>query len=95
MVTYRTQIKIIADILTTARDYDNNNEGVGVTILLRKANLSYSRLMKILKELVKSGLMEEVIGDKTSRYRISDRGREFLEVYSRFEEFAQSFGLRL
>ncbi|MEM2338883.1 MAG: DUF4364 family protein, partial [Nitrososphaerales archaeon] len=77
------------------RDYGNNGEGVGVTTLLRKANLSYSRLMKILKELVKSGLLEEIAQDKSSKYRISEKGLEFLEVYSRFEEFAQSFGLRL
>lgn len=92
--SYRTQIKIIADVLATARDY-SGDEGVGVSVILRKANLSYSRLVKILDSLVSSGLLEEVEKKRGSKYKISSKGLEFLEVYSKFEEFAQSFGLRL
>lgn len=95
MALYRTQMRIVAAVLTTARDYGNNNEGVGVTIILRKANLSYGRLIRILKELVSSGLLEEMGKIRGSRYRISEKGIIFLREYSRFEEFAQSFGLRL
>jgi len=94
-VIYRTQVKIIADILSVAGDPEYGNEGVGITTILRKANLSYSRLIKILNDLVSSGLIEEFSNGRNVRYRISDRGLEFLRVYSRFEEFAQSFGLRL
>lgn len=93
MPSYRTQVRIIADVLRTAKD--NGSDGVGVTLLLRKANLSYGRLLKIVSTLVASGLMEEVMIEKTSRYKISNKGVEFLQAYVHFEEFANSFGLGL
>ena len=35
MAQYRTQSKIIADILATARDMNTDGQGVGITTLLR------------------------------------------------------------
>lgn len=93
MQSYRTQVKIIADVLKTAQD--TGQEGVGVTVLLRKANLSYSRLTRIVSTLLQSGLIEEIRVENASRYRISHKGIEFLVAFSRFEEFANSFGLGL
>ena len=54
MTQYRTQVKIIADVLCTARDMNTEGNGVGITTLLRKANLSYSRMSKLVSELVGS-----------------------------------------
>ena len=95
MAQYRTQVKIIADVLSTARDLNSEGTGVGVTVILRKANMSYGRLAKLLSELVGSGLLLELSGDKVSKYVISEKGMQFLNVYQSFEDFAQSFGLRL
>jgi len=95
MASYRTQVRIIADVLSTARDMNIEGNGVGVTMLLRKGNMSYSRMSKLLSELVGSGLILELSGDKISKYMISDKGIQFLEAYYQFEDFAQSFGLRL
>jgi predicted transcriptional regulator len=95
MVQYRTQVRIIADVLITARDMNAEGTGVGITTLLRKANMSYLRMSKLLSELVGSGLLVELSGDRISKYMISPRGIQFLAVYSNFEDFAQSFGLRL
>lgn len=95
MVQYRTQVRIIADVLSTARDMNIQGEGVGVTALLRRGNMSYTRMSKLLSELVGSGLLLEVNGDKVSKYKISEKGMQFLEKYGNFEDFAQSFGLRL
>ena len=95
MAQYRTQVKIIADVLSTARDMNSEGNGVGVTTLLRKGNMSYGRMTKLLGELVGSGLLLELSGDKVSKYMISDKGVQFLAAYSNFEDFAQSFGLRL
>ncbi|MBI2183494.1 MAG: transcriptional regulator [Thaumarchaeota archaeon] len=91
---YRTQMKIIADVLITVRDFGANEGGIGVTILLRKANVPYSRLVRILKDLVSSGLLEQSIVERGSRYKISQKGLHFLDGYEKFSEFAQSFGLR-
>jgi len=95
MVQYRTQARIIADVLTTARDMNTEGSGVGITTLLRKGNMSYSRMSKLLTELVGSGLLLELNKEKISRYMISERGLQFLAAYYQFEDFAQSFGLRL
>ena len=95
MAQYRTQVRIIADVLSTARDMNSGGDGVGVTMLLRKGNLSYSRMTKLLSELVGSGLLLELTGDKISKYMISQKGIQFLAAYYSFEDFAQSFGLRL
>jgi predicted transcriptional regulator len=95
MAQYRTQVRIIADVLSSARDLNTEGEGVGVTALLRKGNLSYTRMSKLLSELVGSGLLLELNAEKISKYMISDKGIQFLAVYGSFENFAQSFGLRL
>ena len=95
MAQYRTQVKIIADVLVTARDMNTEGTGVGVTTLLRKGNMSYTRMSKLLHEFVGSGLLLELPTDKISKYMISDKGIQFLAAYGQFEDFAQSFGLRL
>ena len=95
MAQYRTQVKIVADVLSTARDMNTEGTGVGITMLLRKGNLSYSRMSKLVSELVGSGLLEEMRAEKVARYKISPKGIQFLFAYGHFEEFTQSFGLRL
>ncbi len=92
---YRTQVKIIADILSATREYEYDEQGAGVTTIIRKANLSHTRLIKMLRDLVSSGLLEQTTKGKVSKYRISIKGEHFLREYHRFEEFATSFGLRL
>ena len=71
MVQYRTQVRIIADVLSTARDQNTEGTGVGVTTLLRRGNMSYGRMAKLLSELVGSGLLLELNGEKISKYMIS------------------------
>ena len=95
MAQYRTQVKIIADVLSTAKDMNTEGNGVGITMLLRRGNLSYTRMTKLLSELVGSGLLEEMKAEKALRYRISPKGIQFLSAYSHFEEFTESFGLQL
>lgn len=95
MAQYRTQTKIIADILVTARDMNTAGDGVGITTLLRKGNVSYNRMTKLIADLVGAGLLEELTLEKNAKYKISVRGISFLTAYNQFEDFAQSFGLRL
>ena len=94
-VVYRTHVRIIADILNTARDYSDNGTGVSITVLIRRANVSYGRIVKILSRLVDGGLIDEIPEDKTNKYKISERGVEFLNVYSNFQGFVESFGLKI
>ena len=95
MAQYRTQVRIIADVLSSARDLNTEGSGVGVTALHRKGNMSYTRMSKLLSELVGAGLLQELTSEKISKYIISEKGIQFLAAYYSFEDFAQSFGLRL
>lgn len=95
MSTYRTQVKIVADVLSCASHSSSDNRGVGITQILQKANLSYTRLTHILNRLVKSGLLEQIHVNNNNRYIISDKGIQFLQSYSEFAEFAESFGMKL
>ena len=91
--TYRPHMKIIGDILSTTRDDLDSDEGASVTYLIRKANVSHTRISKILNNLVSQGLLEQVDSQGTFRYKISDNGREFLVAYQTFSKFAENFGL--
>ncbi|MEM2759839.1 MAG: winged helix-turn-helix domain-containing protein [Nitrososphaerales archaeon] len=91
---YRSHFQIIADILNTARDYNDGGNGVSITLLIRKANVSYGRITKILTRLIDAGLLQQIPEDKACRYKISEKGIEFLQAYTRFHEFVESFGLR-
>ena len=95
MVEYRTHMKIIGDILATTRDDLQDEEGATVTYLIRKANISHSRISRILKTLVSQGLLEHTDSQGSNKYRISQSGREFLQAYYTFTTFADNFGLTI
>jgi predicted transcriptional regulator len=88
-------MKIIGDILLTTRDDLQDEDGATVTYLIRKANVSHSRISRILKTLVSQGLLEQVRTEGSSKYKISNSGREFLQAYYTFSSFADSFGLTI
>ena len=88
-------MSIIGEILTTTRDEVPDETGASVTYLIRKANISYGRISKILETLVQQGLLEQTSSERACKYKISSRGREFLQAYRGFREFAETFGLRI
>jgi len=95
MAEYRTHMKIIGDILSTTRDDLQDEDGATVTYLIRKANISHSRISRILKTLVSQGLLERVDSQGSNKYKISQNGREFLQAYNSFTKFADNFGLNI
>lgn len=95
MAEYRTHMKIIGDILSTTRDDLQDEDGATVTYLIRKANISHSRISRILKTLVSQGLLERVDSQGSNKYKISQTGREFLQAYHKFSGFATTFGLTI
>jgi predicted transcriptional regulator len=95
MTEYRTHMKIIGDILSTTRDDLQDEDGATITYLIRKANISHSRISRILKTLVSQGLLEKVDTQSSNKYKISQSGREFLQAYKTFTNFADNFGLNI
>ena len=95
MAEYRTRMKIIGEILSTTRDDLQDDDGATVTYLIRKANISHSRISNLLKTLVSQGLLEQVKSQGSNKYKISQNGREFLQAYYSFTNFTDNFGLSI
>ena len=93
MTTYRSQVRVIADLLRAVRD--DSEDGAKVTVLLRKANMSYSRMIELTEQLVENGLLVKIPIERGSLYKLSDKGREFLSSMETFEEYAEAFGLKI
>ena len=93
MVTYRTSMQIVADLLTVTQL--SGQEGIKTTSLLTKANLSHSRLSKFLNNLTGAGLINKIEYDGENTFVITSKGRQYLDSYANFSSIAESFGLEL
>ena len=93
MVTYRTSMQIVADLLTVTEQ--SGLEGIKTTSLLTKANLSHSRLSKFLENLTGADLINKIEFDGKNTFVITPKGRQYLDSYVKFSSIAQSFGLEL
>ncbi len=93
MANYRSSMKIVADLLVATEQ--SGQEGIKTTHLLTKANLSHSRLAKLLGNLTGAGLINKIEYDGKNTFVITPKGRQYLESYEQFSNFAGSFGLEL
>ena len=93
MVTYRTSMRIVADLLTATEQ--SGQSGIRTTSLLTKANLSHSRLSKFLNNLTGAGLINKIEYDGKNTFVITPKGRQYLESYVKFSSIAESFGMDL
>ena len=93
MVSYRTSMQIVCDLLTVTEESGIN--GINVTALLTKANLSHSRLSKFIENLTGAGLINRIEFDGKNTFVITPKGRQYLETYTQFQNLADSFGLDL
>ncbi len=92
-MTYRNSMQIMSAVLENV-DYAGT-EGLGITQIIRKSNLSHIRLQKLIENLTGSGLINKIEFDKKYTFVITEKGRLFLEEYKKFSDFAGSFGLEL
>ena len=93
MKAYRSTQQIVYDVLTITQD--SNRNGITVTPLLTKANLSHSRLEKFVKKLTGAGLVNKIEYDGKHAFVITPKGRQYLEQYRKFADVAESFGLEM
>ena len=89
------QMKVVGKILYTTRDNLKDEEGATISYLIREANMPHPRISRVLKTMVSQGLLEQVKSGRSSKYRISESGRDFLQEYQTFTRFADSFGLNI
>ena len=90
---YRNSTQIICDLLTVTQDSGQN--GIAVTSLCQKGNLSHSRLRNFLSRLTGSGLVNKIEYDGKNTFVITEKGRLFLEEYTKFHELASAYGMEM
>jgi len=90
---YRNSYQITESILVNVADH--GIEGVHITPLIRKSNLSYNRLIGFIKKLTQSNLINKIETDGKVTFIITDKGRVYLEEYRKFSNMAENFGLEL
>ena len=90
---YRNSTQITCDLLTVTQDSGQN--GIAVTALCQKGNLSHSRLRNFLSRLTGSGLVNQIEYDGKNTFVITEKGRLYLKEYKHFSDIAESFGLEM
>ncbi len=86
-------MQIVGDLLTATEQ--SGQEGIKTTALISKANLSHSRLSKLISNLTGAGLINKIEFDGRHTFVITQKGRQYLESYVKFSSIAESFGLEL
>ena len=86
-------MQIVGDLLIATEQ--SGQKGIKTTALISKANLSHSRLSKLLSNLTGSGLINKIEFDGKHTFVITQKGRQYLESYVNFSSIAESFGLEL
>lgn len=90
---YRNSYQITEDILNNVMR--TGESGVQVTTLVRKSNLSYSRLISFVNKLTSSGLINKVEVEGKNVFIVTEKGRVYLDEYKKFLTITESFGLEL
>ena len=90
---YRHHQQILADVLLITQDVNRN--GIAVTKLCTKSNISHGRLRSLLATLTGSGLVNQIKFDGRNTFVITEKGSQYLEQYKKFSEIAESMGLEM
>jgi len=83
---------IMGDILDVTMEGGRN--GVIVSAISRKANLSHYAVLDKCEKLVTAGLVESVRNDRNRIYMITEKGLGFFQEFQRFQDLVESMNLR-
>ncbi len=89
---YRSEMGIMGDILDVTMD--GGREGVIVSAISRKANLSHYAVLDKCEKLVIAGLVDSVKNDRNRLFMITEKGLEFFQEFRRFQTLVESMNLR-
>lgn len=70
-------------------------DGIQITNLITKSNLSHPRLSIFLDKLIGKGLVNKITYDGKNTFIITPAGVLYLEEYKKFQTITDSFGLEL
>ncbi len=89
---YRSEMGIMGDILDVTMDGGRN--GIIVSAISRKANLSHYAVLDKCEKLVTAGLVETVKNDRNRVYLMTEKGVIFFQEFQRFQSLVESMNLR-
>ncbi len=83
---------IMGDILDVTMQGGRN--GVIVSAISRRANLSHYAVLDKCEKLVTAGLVESVRSDRNRVFMITEKGLQFFQEFRRFQNLVESMNLR-
>ena len=83
---------IIADILGVTMD--GGTQGVIVSAISRRANLSHYAVLEKCQKLIDAGLVESMKDDRNRLFVITEKGIRFFQEFQRFQNIVQTMNLR-
>jgi len=89
---YRSEMGIMGDILDVTMD--GGREGVIISAISRKANLSHYAVLDKCEKLVTAGLVDSVKNERNRLFMITEKGLEFFQEFRRFQGLVESMNLR-
>ena len=89
---YRTSMGILSEIMQTIMDA--GIQGVMVSELSRKSNLSYRATVENCQKLVSASLIGEIRKGRNYIFVITPQGIEFFREFKRFQEITCEMNLR-
>ena len=89
---YRSEMGIMGDILDVTVEGGRN--GVIVSAISRRANLSHYAVLDKCEKLVSAGLVESVKNDRNRVFSVTSKGLEFFREFKRFQNIVESMNLR-
>lgn len=86
----RSQLQIYADILKLIQ---KRGGLVKPTHILYGANLSHARLTKHISWLLEKNLIMEDMSSGHKLYKLTPKGKAFIDEFKKIEEFSDAFGV--
>jgi predicted transcriptional regulator len=83
---------IMGDILDVTMEGGRN--GVIVSAISRKANLSHYAVLDKCEKLVEAGLVDSVKNDRNRLFMMTEKGVRFFQEFRRFQSLVESMNLR-
>jgi predicted transcriptional regulator len=89
---YRSEMGIMGDILDVTAN--GGRDGIIVSAISRKANLSHYAVLDKCEKLVEAGLVESIKNDRNRIFQITEKGLGFFQEFKRFQLLVESMNLR-
>jgi predicted transcriptional regulator len=83
---------IIADILGVTMD--GGTQGVIVSAISRRANLSHYAVLDKCQKLIDAGLVDSMKDNRNRLFVITEKGIKFFQEFQKFQSLVQAMNLR-